>query len=61
MTETPTIEFTKEKLERLRRAYRLAERQKVETFTFDGHELLVRYAKYLIEYLDTKFGSNDNG
>lgn len=25
-----------------------------DSFTFDGHELLVSYAKYLIEYAQTK-------
>jgi hypothetical protein len=27
-----------------------------DTFTFDGHELVIGYAKYLIEYLETQLG-----
>ena len=27
-----------------------------ETFVFKGHEFLYEYAKYLIQYLETKFG-----
>ena len=27
----------------------------LEVFTFDGHELLTDYAKYLIQHLQTKF------
>lgn len=37
----------------LKRAYKKAVDGKKESFVIDGHELLVSYAKYLIEYLVT--------
>lgn len=39
----------------LKRSYTLAIKDKKEIFTFKGKPLLVTYAKYLIEYLETKF------
>jgi len=42
---------------RLRRRYERAVREQAESFTFEGHELLTSYAKYLLEYLATQFGS----
>ena len=35
----------------LEKRYAKAVENKEEKFTFEGHELLTRYAKYLIEYL----------
>ena len=49
------IVFDKAKLEALRVAYLAAVEAKEEIFTFEGHELLTAYAKYLIEYLAGKF------
>lgn len=31
-----------------------------ETFRFEGHEILVPYAKYLVEYLDSQFALEKN-
>jgi hypothetical protein len=49
------VEFTKEKLDRLIKVYQYAVRENKQTFWFEGHEYLVAYAKYLIEYLKNKF------
>jgi hypothetical protein len=46
-----TINFTKESLLKLKDAYALAVTEGRDQFTFEGHELLTSYAKYLIEYL----------
>lgn len=35
-----------------RKMYEEAKREKKETFVFEGQEVLVSYAKYLVEYLD---------
>jgi hypothetical protein len=49
------VEFDREKTERLREAYIAAVESDAEQFTFDGHEFLTRYAKYMLEFLDAKF------
>lgn len=45
-------------LRRFKRAYKIAceENPKFETFTFDGNEFVKNYAKYLVEYLESKLG-----
>jgi len=53
-----SITWDRKKLERLRRAYDLAKMghdTDDHVFVFDGHEFLVSYAKYLLEYLDGVF------
>lgn len=50
-----TIEFTATKVKALRRAYNAAVKAKKDTFIFEGSELVVTYAKYLLEYLDGEF------
>ncbi len=52
---TGTITFTKESLMKLKDAYALAVTEGRDQFTFEGHELLTSYAKYLIQHLDHKF------
>ena len=47
-------------LERFKVAYAEAKVGRIpsmdgDSFTFDGHEFVVNYAKYLIEYLDSAF------
>jgi hypothetical protein len=54
MPQRPTIQFDKEKLEKLKKDYRWATDNNVKTFKFDGHVLLVDYAKYMIEYLEPR-------
>jgi hypothetical protein len=50
----PTIEFTAEKIRALRTAYEAAKAAGQETFIFEGHEFLVRYVHYMLEYLESK-------
>jgi hypothetical protein len=54
--QNPSITFTPMLLERLKRDYALAVAAQRDTFMFDGHALLTEYAKYLIEYLESRFG-----
>ena len=51
MSEQPTINWTRLKLEAFMRALRAAEG---DTFTFEGHEFYVPYARYLAQYLDER-------
>lgn len=44
---------------KLKNAYKKAVEDGVKTFTIDGSELVVGYAKYLIEYCENK-GANNN-
>ena len=39
-------------LERFKVAHQAALSMKADTFVFDGHEFVVGYARYLIEYLN---------
>lgn len=48
------ITWTPEMRDRFRVAYKAAVKAGVETFTFDGNEFVVGYAKYLLEYLDSR-------
>ena len=49
---TGTMNFDADALKRLDVAYTQAVNDGKEVFSFDGHELFVPYAKYLIEYLE---------
>lgn len=51
----PTINWTPEKLAKLKLLY--AECEDGGVFQFEGHDILKSYAKYLIEYLDGVFGT----
>lgn len=46
---------TAEVYKRLKARYKQAVDAGETAFTFDGHELLTAYAKYLLEYLAPKF------
>lgn len=50
------INFTKGTFSRFKKEYKKAVEEKKDTFIFDGNEFLVAYAKYVIEYLEMKFG-----
>lgn len=52
-----TITFTPKTLERLRKKYKAAVAAGEEKFTFEDQELVVSYARHLIDYLDGEFGS----
>jgi len=51
-----TLSFDKVTYQRLKTEYKKSVDNNIEMFIFDGHELLTAYAKYLIEYLESKFG-----
>ena len=54
-----TISFDLPTYQRLKKEYQRSVDNNVEIFVFDGHELLTSYAKYMIEYLTTKFNQKD--
>lgn len=53
--KTISGEFTQQKFVALKKAYAQAVEAKQASFKFEGNELLVPFAKYLIEYLATRF------
>ena len=53
-----SIEWTRSKLDKLKREYTKALHDNAKSFTFENHKLLVIYTKYLIEYLDNEFKDN---
>jgi hypothetical protein len=55
----PEVDFTPEKVKKLRRYYDRAVRAGDDEFVFEGNQLLVGYAKYLLEYLEGKMRAND--
>jgi len=59
INEHSMVKFDRDKRERLRKHYEQAVKEQKISFTFDGHELLVSYAKYLLEYLDMRLGPGD--
>ncbi len=50
------VNFDREKLVRFKKAYAAAVRTGNQQFTFEGREVVVGYAKYMIEYLEMQFG-----
>jgi hypothetical protein len=50
------IEWDKAKLRELKRCHAKAVKDGKDSFTIGGNEFLVSYAKYLIEYLEGRFG-----
>jgi len=57
--QTKHIFFTRKSFERFRAEYQLARDAQQDSFMFEGHEVLVAYAKYMIEYLEAKFNSRN--
>lgn len=49
------IEWTPAMLKRFKVAYKKACENKQDTFVFNNNEFVTSYAKYLIEYLETRF------
>lgn len=49
------INWTPDMLKRFKRAYTKARDDKLEVFIFDDNQYVLSYARYLIEYLDSKF------
>jgi hypothetical protein len=55
--ERAVIDFTRDKVELLRKQYDQAVRKGEQEFTFEGHPPLVAYAKHLLDYLEGRFKS----
>ena len=53
--------FDLKKLSQFKRKYKLALKHKRQSFIFNGHEFLVDYAKYIIEYLTLRLTSKTRG
>jgi hypothetical protein len=49
-----TINWDRPMLERFKLAYAQHENKHGDTFMFEGHEFVIGYAKYLIEFLETQ-------
>lgn len=58
MSNLPSTIFDRPRLERLKQAYAKALRDDAAEFTFEGIQLVTSYAKYLIEYLETRLGES---
>lgn len=54
-----TISFNQKSFKNFKSEYNSAVKNGVEIFTFEGHEFLTSYAKYMIEYLKSKFEDNN--
>lgn len=52
---TDSIYFTYDKYIAFEKAYNKAVEERVNSFFFDGHEFLVSYAKYILEYLSNSY------
>lgn len=50
-----TIEFTADMLRLYKEAYEMAREAGKDQFVFGGHPWLVSYAKFMIEYQETRF------
>ena len=49
------INFDRDKLKELKNLYNNAVKNKKQSFKYNGDEYLTIYAKYVIEYLESKF------
>jgi hypothetical protein len=54
MSENVFITFDRRKVEQFRKAYNRARAAGETQFVFEGHSLLVAYARYMLEYLDLR-------
>jgi len=52
------ISWTSGKLALFKKAFSKAVNEEKEVFSFEGHDFLVAYAKYLIEYLSYRFNGH---
>jgi hypothetical protein len=53
--ETPSIAFTENKYKKFKKAFETAEKAGQIQFTFEDKEVLVTYAKYMVEYLSSHY------
>jgi hypothetical protein len=51
----PVISWTPDMLKRFKKKYEAERAAGHDQFNFDGHDFVVAYAKYLIEYLESQF------
>ena len=51
------FKFTEESFKKFKELYDKSEKDKVESFEFEGHQVFTLYAKYVIEYVEW----NDKG
>lgn len=51
------FKFTDESFKKFKELYEKSEKEKVESFEFEGHQVLTLYAKYVIEFVEW----NDKG
>jgi hypothetical protein len=56
MDEKDFVLATKEEYKELKRLYQKATDEKQEMFIWKEREVLTAYAKYLIQYMDSKLG-----
>jgi len=54
--ESTAVSWTAEKRDKFKVAWQAASDAEKESFTFEGHEFMVTYGRYLIEYLDYVLG-----
>jgi hypothetical protein len=52
---TNTVSFNVTTFRKLKKEYENAIQNNITIFTFEGNEYLTSYAKYMVEYLKTKF------
>jgi hypothetical protein len=50
-----TVSFTPESFKKFKLKYKSAVENNQEMFVFEGNDFLTSYAKYVIEYIKTKF------
>ena len=55
MAEQVTIAWNQPMLRRFKKVYAAHKADRNAVFTFEGHQYLVSYAKYLIEFLEGQF------
>jgi hypothetical protein len=48
-------QWTKAKFEKLKKAYKIAVKEKKESFMFEGEEMDTLFIKYQIEFLQPRF------
>lgn len=53
------MNYTKESYEELKALYVLARNKEATSFEFKGEQMLTAYAKYLIQFLEPQFESDD--
>ena len=49
-----TLRFNRRRVRELQAAYDQAVENNLETFTFQGEELLTAYAKYMLQFLNSR-------